>query len=230
MKINKILALPIAIALVAMGSIGSVSAQTAAPRVAIQLSAAGITSPLTASSTGAVMARLLLDTNGSGESVRINSLPFFLTLGNGAQASTLQNCQMYNESNTSASLSSGSTVAAGLNSLAFSSPLVLAPNTLTTIALKCDIAPNLVSGGTYTFSMNTANLAATGVTTGQPAIVSVRGAVIPPVVNPPVVNPPVTPGFPSTGAGGDTGSNLMIILGSLVVAGAGLAYSRKQLS
>jgi hypothetical protein len=229
MQINKFLALPLAVGLMVLGSIGSANAQTAAPRVAIQLATGGLTSPLTPGISNAVMARLILDTTNSSEAVRISSLPFHLTLGGGAQAATLQNCRVYNEAAPTVGLTGTTTIAANLNAVQLENPLVLAANSVTTLALRCDVAQDLVAGGTYTFSMNTANLAATGVTSGAPAIVTIRGAApVTPVT--PVTPTPVVPGLPPTGAGpngGDAGKNVAIILGSLAIAGFGAAYARR---
>lgn len=230
MKITKFIAFPAALALMAtmafggLWAINSASAQTAGPRVAIQLLSTGLTSPLAASSTDAVVARLVLDTTGSSEPVRINSLPFILTNANGAVASHLQNCEVVNEANANTALSNGMTMQSGLNNVALNSSLILQANTVTTLSLRCDVSGDLVTGGTYTFSMNTANLSAVGANTGLAALVTVRGAVVvPPVVNPPVV----TPGLPTTGAGGEATQNIALILGSVILAIMGFGYAVK---
>lgn len=223
---KKFIAFPTVLALLAVLGLGAfaapANAQVGGPRVAIQLATSGLTAPLVASSTNATVARLILDTTGSTEPVRITSLPFILTAGNGADPTDLVNCRVVNEANVGTNLSSGVTMQAGLNNVVLNSPLVLAANTVTTLALRCDVTGDLVTGGTYTFSMNTANLVATGATTGLPATVTVRGA----VVVPPVVNPPVqTPGLPTTGAGGEATRNIAIMLGSVFLTFAGLAFA-----
>lgn len=221
MNINKLVALPLATAIMALGSFGVASAQVIGPRVALQFGTNGLTSPLVASSSDAVIARLLLDTSGSTEAVRINSLPFNLITGSGANASTLNNCRVYNESDLSTALntSSSSTVMFnGINNIALSSSLILQPNTMTTLSLRCDVAGNLVAGGTYTINMNTANVAAVGATTGLPAAVTVRGA----VVVPPITTP-TTPGLPTTGAG-DSSRTFAMIAASLLLASLGFSY------
>lgn len=213
----KLSSVALALSIFAIGI--SANAQSVQPRVAIQLLTSGLTSPLTASSTDNVMARLVLDTTGSPEAVRISSLPFILATGNGAASGTLTNCTIVNEANTGTDLSANSGgLVAGLNSINLSSPLVLAAGTVTTLQLRCDTTGGLVSGGTFTFSMNTANVAGTGVSTGLPALVSVRGAV-------PVV--PVIPTVPNTGAGGDAASNIALLLGSVTLASLGILYTRK---
>lgn len=225
MKINKLLASPIVAAVLAFGSFGVASAQVASPMVALQFGTNGLTSPLSASSTDATVARLLLDTTGSSEAVRISSLPFNLITGSGAFASTLRNCRVFNESNSSVALNTPANsmigLSNGINNVVFNSTLVLPANTLTTVALRCDVGSDLVAGGTYTINMNTTNVVATGASTGLPASVTIRGAVvIPPVVTPPVV----TPGMPTTGAAGQAAQNLAMVALSLLMAGVGFAY------
>lgn len=230
MNIKKLIVIPTALALTAVFGFGAfgfspvANAQTVGPRVGIQLLNTGLTSPLEESDEDATVARLVLDTTGSSEQIRITSLPFILNTGNGAVASDLENCQVSNESNIDAELNSDDTLQSGLNNISLSSPLILNANTINTFSLRCDVSDDMVAGGTYTFSMNTANLVATGASTGLPAFVYVRGAV---VVPPPVVVPPVTPGLPTTGAGGEAAQNIAIIMGSMMAAITGLALMRK---
>lgn len=221
---KKFLVIPLAIATFVLG-LGTASAQNVGPTVALQFGSNGLTNPLVASSTDAVIARLLLDTTGSTEAVRISSLPFNLVTGSGALASTLRNCRVYNEANTSVALNTPSStttaLTSGINNIAFNSPMILPANTLTTVSLRCDIAGDLVSGGTYTVNMNTNNVVATGASTGLPAYVTIRGsAVVPPVVTPPIVTP-TTPGLPATGVGGEATQNVAMIAASLLIAGLG---------
>jgi hypothetical protein len=231
MKINKLLALPMVVAVLALSSFGVASAQVAAPRVALQFGSNGLTSPLVASSSSATVARLLLDTTGSSEAVRINSLPFNLVTGSGANAGTLQNCRVYNESDTNTALntpaSSSTGLSSGINTVTFNSALILPANTLTTVAVRCDIGGDLTSGGTYTINMNTNNVVATGAVTGAPALVTIRGtAVVPPVVvTPPVViTPTPTPSLPTTGAAGEAAQNVAMVVASLLIAVLGFSY------
>lgn len=227
MKIKHLIVLPAALAVMALGA-SSAGAQVVGPRVALQFGTNGLTSPLVASTTNATVARLLLDTTGSTEPVRISSLPFNLVVGGGASASTLMNCRVFNESAPTVALntpaSATTTLSSGINSITFNSPMVLAANTLTTVALRCDIGGDLVSGGTYTVNMNTTNVVATGAVTGLPAAVTIRGAVVvPPVVTPPIVVP-TTPGLPATGAAGQAAQNVAMIVASLLIASLGFSY------
>lgn len=218
MKLNKLIVLPVA-AVLALGTFGSASAQTASPRLALQFGTNGLTNPLVANTSDATVARLLLDTTGSTEAIRLSSLPFNLVVGNGASASTLENCQVYNESASTVALNNETgALNAGINTITFNSPMVLAANTLTTVALRCDVTEDLVAGGTFTVNMNTNNVVATGASTGLPALVTIRGSVVvPPVVVPPVVVPPVTPGMPVTG--GESAQNIAMLAASLLIAG-----------
>ncbi|OHA91506.1 MAG: hypothetical protein A2758_00080 [Candidatus Zambryskibacteria bacterium RIFCSPHIGHO2_01_FULL_49_18] len=219
---KKFIVLPLAAAIFVAG-FGTAGAQTFGPRVALQFGTNGLTNPLVASSSDAVIARLLLDTTGSTEAVRINSLPFNLVTSNGALASSLQNCRVFNESDLNTALnttSTSTTLFTGVNNIALTNSLILQPNTLTTLSLRCDVNSTLVAGGTYTVNMNTDNVVATGASTGIPAAVTIRGSVIiPPVVTP----PPATPGLPATGAGAEAAQNIAMLLASLLIAG--LAFS-----
>ena len=224
MKINKLIAVPLVAATLAVSAFGAASAQVIGPRVALQFATNGLTSPLSSNSSNAVIARLLLDTTGSTEAVRLSSLPFNLITGSGATASALQNCRVYNESDLNTSLNTPATATttlfSGINNVNLNNQLIMQPNTLTTLSLRCDINSNLVSGGTYTVNMNTANVVATGASTGLPAVVTVRGG----VVVPPVVYPTPTPGMPSTGAGGQTAQSIAMLAASLLIAGLGFSY------
>lgn len=227
--IKKFIVLPLAVATLALGTFGSASAQVASPRVALQFGTNGLTSPLVANADDATVARLLLDTTGSTEAVRISSLPFNLVLGGGADAADLMNCRVFNESANTVALNDSDdddTLSAGVNNITFTSPMVLPANTLTTVALRCDIGDELTAGGTYTINMNTANVVATGATTGLPALVTIRGAVVvPPVVTPTPTTPTPTPtpGMPATGAGGEMAQNIAMLAASLLIAGLGVS-------
>lgn len=224
MKINKFITGAIA-GVLALGAVSSAGAQVIGPHVALQFATNGLTSPLVASSSNAVMARLLLDTTASTEAVRIASLPFNLITANGASASSLQNCRVYNEADLNTSLNTPATatttVFTGINNIVFNSAMILQPNTMTTLSLRCDVNSSLVAGGTYTVNMNTNNVVATGATTGLPASVTVRGA----VVIPPVV---VIPGIPSTGVRDPLAQSAMMLLASVGIAGLGFSYLLKK--
>ena len=224
MKINKFITGAVA-GILALGAVSSAGAQVIGPRVALQFATNGLTSPLAASTSNAVLARLLLDTTGSTEAVRIGSLPFNLITGNGALASSLQNCRVFNENDLNTSLNTPATATTtlftGVNNIALNNALVLQPNTMTTLSLRCDVNSTLVAGGTYTINMNTANVVATGASTGLPAAVTVRGA----VVIPPVV---VTPGIPATGVKSPLAQSAMMLAASIFMASLGFSYLVKK--
>lgn len=224
MQIKKFIAVPLAVATLALSGWGMASAQVAGPRVALQFGTNGLTSPLVANGDNAVVARLLLDTTGSTEAVRIASLPFNLVTAGGASAGTLENCRVYNESDLNTALNSATgDLVSGINNITLTNALVLSANTMTTLSLRCDVGSDLVSGGTYTVNMNTANVVATGASTGLPAAVTVRGAVVvPPVVTPPIVV--TTPGLPATGAADEVAQNLAMLVAALLMAGLGVSY------
>lgn len=241
---KKLIAIPMALAVVfALGGASSAHAQVAAPAVQIQMLTTGLTSPLVASSTGATVARLQVNTTGSGEPVSISSLPFILSVANGALPSSLFNCQVFNESNPTVSLtaSSSNVLSAGRNNIALNSPLILQPNTSTVLDLRCDVASNLVAGGTYTFSMNTSDLVATGTITGRQATVTVIGTTVNPGICSttgainfggalPCVFPTVqTPGLPTTGASGNAPRNIAILMGTVLAAGMGFALRKTRI-
>lgn len=232
MSFKKFLILPIAVAFMAFG-VGSANAQVvAAPKLAVQLATTGLTNPITVGSD-ATVARLTLDTTGSNTPVRISSLPLSLSVMNGANAASLTNCRVFNENNTSTALNSSnnipSALTAGMNTITLDSPIVLPAGTVTTLDVRCVAAANLVPGGSFQFSLNTANVVASDPTTGTPAVVTVLGATTPVTipVTVPVTVPVVTPTVPNTGAGGEASTNVMVILGSLAAATLGLAYARK---
>ncbi|MDB5194177.1 MAG: hypothetical protein JWN50_191 [Parcubacteria group bacterium] len=229
MSFKKLLVLPALVAMLGFGS-SIASAQvitTAMPRVAVALETTALTNPLVSGTTGATLARLTLDTTGSNTAVRIASLPLTLSTGSGALTSSLTGCRVFNET-TGGALTSGSNIpsslSTGMNTITLDTPFVMQAGTVATLAVRCDIASNLVTGGTYQFSLNTANVVAADPITGTPAVVTLRGVVTPIPVPVPV---PVIPTVPNTGAGGAATTNVALILGSLAVAGFGLAYARK---
>ncbi|MBX4189426.1 hypothetical protein KW785_02420 [Candidatus Parcubacteria bacterium] len=231
--------LPLSLALLAGSFAGVANAQTylqssvSSPMLAVQLMTNGLSQNVGAGSQNATLAVVRLDTTYSGEDVRISSIPLILGTGNGATGASLQNCTIANANNTSSALNSGnnvpSSINSGLNSFTLDNPLVLPRGTVTTLNLMCNIGSGAVNGGTYTFSLNTANVVATGATSGQPAVVTV-GTSVPNTGGTGTVGNgtgTVYPGVPNTGAGGNAARNIALILGSLFTAALGLFYSRR---
>ncbi len=215
--------LPLSLALLASTMAGVASAQTY-PALSVQLMTQGLTQNAGAGTQNAIMAIARLDTTSSSEDIRLASLPLILTTGGGAAGASLQSCHIANANNISAPLSTSGNVPAtlngGLNTFVFDSPLIIPRGSVTMLDLICGVSTSALPGGSYTFSLNTANVVATGVTSGLPATVSVApGAVY--------VPPTPLPGVPNTGAGGEASSNIALIVGSLMVAGFGYVYSRR---
>jgi hypothetical protein len=219
------IALPLSLAIMASG-IGMASAQvTGAPLLSVQMLSSGLSTNVVPGSTNAILAAVQLNTAGSGDDVRISSIPLILTTGNGAFASSLTSCHIANANNISFPLDTNGNVPAslvsGLNNFNLDTPLVLTRNTVTTLDLICNMSSAASNGGSFTFSINSANVVASGNTLGTPAVVTVPNA--------PIVIPitPVTPGVPNTGAGGDAATNIALISAAIVVAFAGYVYSRR---
>lgn len=237
---KKLLAIPLTLGMVALTTgVWPASAQTGqrTPRVAIQLASTGLTSPIIAGMSDAVMARLLLDTTNSSEPVRVASLPFNLLLSNGANAGDLNNCEVYDEDDSRTIISRAPELRAGINHLELDPHLVLEANTLTTVALRCDVGDDLNSGATFTFSMNTATFTGAGENTGDEATITVLGATSTPTTPTTTSTPPTddstdeespapTPSLPTTGAGGQAGLNISIIIGSLLTTMTAILYAK----
>lgn len=223
---KKMFMLPVVIALLAFSTGANAQVVTGAPRLGVQLLSNGLTANPTPGMSNATYAVIRLDTTYSGDDVRISSLPLIVTPGNGAIASNLNNCAVFNAANASVPLNSGSNVSAGmasgLNSINFNSPLVLPRGTVTTLNVNCNLNSGALNGGTYQFSLNTANVSAVGNTSGVPAVVTVgTGA--------PVVVDPGTGviGVPNTGMGGAASANIALLLASIAAASFGALYVRK---
>ncbi|MDB5266236.1 MAG: hypothetical protein JWN89_51 [Parcubacteria group bacterium] len=200
------------------------SAQVAGPSLLVQLQTAGVASAINAGAQNVVLANVRLDATASTDDIRLASLPIVLTSGNGGTATSLTSCHAVNSVTPSNNLNSGTNAIAnlssGANSIVFDSPMIIARGTALNLLIECNIASNLPAGGTYQFSINTASVPATAVSTGLPAVVGVGGVAVTPV-------PVPVPGIPNTGFGGAATTNIALLIGSIAVAGLGLAYTRK---
>lgn len=215
---------------IAFGGASGASAQTVnQPSLLVDLVSTGVASTLVPGAQDQTVANIRLDTVTSSDDIRLSSLPITVATGNSATASSLTSCQLANAASPTVSLNTGSNVSSSLssgsNTVTFDNPLIIPRGTVMNLLVRCDISPDLVSGGTYQFSINTSNVTATAVSTGLPAVVGVTRTTTPPTV-PPVI-PPVIPGIPNTGFGGNATTNVMVIIGSVIAAGLGLAYTRK---
>ncbi|MBU4348178.1 peptidoglycan-binding protein [Patescibacteria group bacterium] len=124
-------------------------------------------------------ARYILDGTGSGEDIRITSIP--LAYGATTTASNLTNCQLYDGTAVAAtSLTTGSNVknptAAGssTNFIFDGTGITVTKGTSRTLSLRCDMAANASHGHDYNWGIDDAQdgvtgsyAAATGLTSGQ---------------------------------------------------------------
>ena len=220
---KKTLTLGVAFALVAFFGISQANAQVATPNLLINLVPDNVVSNIAPGASNAILANVRLDATTSSDDIRLAYLPIILSTGNGARASDLT-CRTANSATPNNALNTGNnastTMSTGLNTITFDNPVIVARGTTANILVQCNVSSGLVTGGTYQFSINTNNVVATSATTGLPAVVGVMRT-------PVVVIPPTVPGIPNTGFGGNATTNIALILGSVVVAGLGLAYTRK---
>jgi hypothetical protein len=109
-----------------------------------------------------------LDASGSGEDVRMPSIP--LEYGATNTPTNLTACQLYDGA---VSLTTGSNVVdpsaeASSTAFTFDSPLVIAKGTVKTLALKCNISSSAAAGLMYQWGYDAGSSpSATGVTSGQ---------------------------------------------------------------
>lgn len=201
---------------------GSASAQTAGPSLLVQLQSAGVAPTISAGASNVTLANVYLDATRSTDDIRLASLPVALTTGNGGVATNLRNCRVVNSLSPGFPLNTGNNVvtslSSGSNMITFDNAIVIPRGTAMNLLLNCNIDSTLVAGGTYQFSINTSNVAATAVSTGLPAVVGVGG----------VSAPVVVPGIPNTGAGGAATMNILLIVGSLALVVLGFVYTRKN--
>ncbi|MES2214221.1 MAG: hypothetical protein V4465_02415 [Patescibacteria group bacterium] len=220
---KKFLIIPVIAALFAFST--GASAQVAGPSLLVQLQSAGVSSAINSGAQNVTLANVRLDATASTDDIRLASLPIVLTVGNGGNASALQSCRAVNSTAPSTNLNSGTNAIAnfssGSNSIVFDNPMVIARGTAVNILVNCNIG-TLPGGGTYQFSINTANVPATAVSTGLPAVVGVGGVAVTPT---PVPVP--VPGIPNTGFGGAAPMNIALLIGSIGVAALGLTYTRR---
>lgn len=115
------------------------------------------------------------------ESVRLNSMPLTLSVNNGAQASDLSGCRLYDASGNVLTANvhainvgnigfiSGNTITFDLDN-----SIVMAPGTSATFGIKCDISTSAVSGATYVWSISP-NWSSWGFTYGDSAVATSTG-------------------------------------------------------
>lgn len=102
-------------------------------------------------------------TINGGTTSSISSVPLSLTTGAGGQPSNLSNCRLYSDNGTA--LSAAFSPVSGSNTVALSSPMSVGGSVgTTTISIRCDVAQNVASAATFTF---TAPATSTGTATGS---------------------------------------------------------------
>lgn len=228
---KKYLIIPTAFAFAFFAFIGInyANAQTVnQPSLLVDLVSTNVAPTLVPGAQNVTVANIRLDAVTSSDNVRLSNLPIIVATGNNASASSLTACRLVNSASPSTALNTGNNVSSelssGANTFTFDNTLTIPRGTTMNLLLNCNIASSLASGGTYQFSINTSNVVATAATTGLPVVVGVTRTTTPTV--PPVI-PPVIPGIPNTGFGGNATTNILVIFGSMIVAGLGLAYTRK---
>lgn len=117
-----------------------------------------------ANSSGVTLGTFTLVSTQSGGS-SITSIPLSLTTGSGGNAADLNGCQIYN-SNGSVVASSGiASVASGVNTVSFPTPLQVSGNQSAQFTVRCNVGSNIASGATYQFTAGTPVTTAAGTTT-----------------------------------------------------------------
>ena len=123
------------------------------PALEVSMSSSPASQNIVAGGSGIVFANVQLDASESDENVRISVIPLRLAL-NGALASDLSSCQLFNGTtalntgtNISSSLNSGTTP----NSFTLDNPLSIIQGTIKTLALKCNTS--VTATGSFTWSI-----------------------------------------------------------------------------
>ena len=131
---------------------GVASAQTvAAPAGPVNVTTTPVTTGVVSGTPGTTFGTINVSGNGGG-TYAISSIPITVVPGNGAQLSSLSNCQLFNSA-TGASISGGNAVnvlGTGTNTFNLSTPLQVSGAT-TTLSVRCDVASTATNGGTYQF-------------------------------------------------------------------------------
>jgi hypothetical protein len=143
-----------------MATIGVASAQTATPTTNfVTITNQSTTTVPTAGASGVTIGTFQLNATQAGNAgnVAISSLPVTLTTSNGASASNLSSCQVFNASGTAISTGSNtiSSPQSGSNTITFDSPLTLSGGSSATFTVRCNVASGTPSGGTFQFSVGT---------------------------------------------------------------------------
>jgi len=112
--------------------------------------------------TGVLMGQVQLDASQSGEDIRMSSIPLTQT----GVITELTSCQLYNGStalNTGSNVPSALAATTESTTFTFDNTLVIPKGTVMTLGIKC----NVTGTNTHVWSVSTAAMTATGVTSGS---------------------------------------------------------------
>lgn len=238
MTLKNLLLAPIALMLISFLSLGAVTAEAAGPTLLVGLDPLTITQNGPNPTYGVTFANIRFDATQSSEDILVSRIPMSLNVGNGAVASTLQNCRVVNSNNPSIPLNTGgnamtSVSSSALNTFNLDSSLRVPMGSSVIASIVCDIAASNAVNNTYQFTINPANVVATSAitnttvipTTGSGVIVGSGTSVVTSGGNGVVA---VAPTLPNTGAGGEAAQNIALIIGSLVLLGTGIIYTTRK--
>lgn len=237
---KKLLLSPIALGLTMLLSLGAVTAEAAGPTLLVGLNPLTVTQNGPSATYGVTFANIRLDATASNEDILVSRIPLNLNVGNGASASNLQNLRIVNSANTSFALNTGgnakfSVGANSLNTFVLDTPIRVPAGSAVVVSLIGDIAPSNAISNTYQFTINPNAVIASSALTNSVVIPSAGQGVIvgggtSVVTTGGTSGSTFVPTLPSTGAGGEAGLNIALILGSLVVLGASIVYTKKMAS
>lgn len=137
---------------------GVASAQTTTNAMVngVQVSSTPVTSTITPGATGATFGTFTLVGDQNGATVL--SLPLTVTPGGGATVSNLSNCQVFNANGTALTTGGNivNSVSAGSAVFTFDQPLTVSQAAgTTTLSVRCNVASNAPSTGTFQFMAGT---------------------------------------------------------------------------
>jgi hypothetical protein len=193
----------------------------------------------------AVLALLTLDASNSNQNVSVTSIPVMLSFS-GADPSNYSNCSLRSASSLTTPLNTGNNAITattnGTISFTLDTPLSIAEGSADILALTCSISPSTAAGSSIAVSLNPGSVMANSASSGTftPVVsTNTNGTAVPtsgtveitmPSTSTTVTTPVTTtePGAPNTGAGGNSTSNLIAIVASLLVALGGVAFILKR--
>lgn len=141
-----------------------------AAAVSLTVSPSPVAQTVVAGVQGFMFANYQFNATGSGEDVRVSSLP--VTFTHSASPESLTSCQIYRDGtpvttggnilNPSSGRTSGST-----SIFTFDTPIVIPRNITTTLSLRCNVSASTPAGTTFSFGLGSSTVTGTGVQSGQ---------------------------------------------------------------